>query len=47
MGLINTEKLVKRIISLPVHEYIKNKDLIFMVDTIKNFYKYECKIHKS
>jgi aminotransferase EvaB len=47
MGLKNTEKQVKRIISLPVHEYIKNKDLIFIVDAIKNFYNYECKIHKS
>ena len=47
MGLVNTDKQVKRIISLPVHEYIKNKDLIFIVDAIKNFYNYERKIRKS
>jgi dTDP-4-amino-4,6-dideoxygalactose transaminase len=47
MGLVNTDKQVKRIISLPVHEYIKNKDLIFIVDAIKTFYNYERKIRKS
>ena len=33
------ERISKNILSLPVHEYIKFKDLDFMVKKIKEFYK--------
>ena len=33
-----TEKIAKSTISLPVHEYIKLKDLKFMINTIKKFF---------
>jgi hypothetical protein len=49
--LKNNFKLLKRFIfpllNFEDRLYIKNKDLIFIVDAIKNFYNYECKIHKS
>ena len=35
-----TEKIVKTLISLPVHEYVKPKDLRFMASLIKFFYKH-------
>ena len=34
-----TEKISKNILSLPVHEYIKLKDLDFMIKKIKEFYE--------
>ena len=33
------ESISKNILSLPVHEYIKSKDLDFMIEKIKEFYK--------
>ena len=35
-----SEKLSKNTISLPVHEFIKKKDLDFMIKKIKLFYNY-------
>lgn len=33
------EKQAKEMISLPVHQYLKKKHLIYMVKKIKEFYK--------
>ena len=35
----NCEKIAKEVISIPVHEFIRKKELNFMIDKIKNFYK--------
>ena len=32
------EKMAKTSVSLPVHEYIKKKDLTYMANAINNFY---------
>ena len=34
-----TEKICKNVISLPVHEYISNKQQQYIVNKIKRFYK--------
>ena len=34
----NAEKLAKRVISIPVHEFIKKKELDYMINKIKKFY---------
>ena len=35
----NAELLAKKVISLPVHEFIRKKELNFMINKIKEFYK--------
>lgn len=35
----NAERLAKKVISIPVHEFIKKKELDYMINKIKNFYK--------
>jgi dTDP-4-amino-4,6-dideoxygalactose transaminase len=35
----NAEKLAKKVISIPVHEFVTKKELNFMIEKIKNFYK--------
>ncbi len=37
----NAEKLSKKIISIPVHEFITKKQLNFIINKIEEFYKYE------
>jgi dTDP-4-amino-4,6-dideoxygalactose transaminase len=32
-------KISKNIISIPVHEYIKKKEIKYVIEKIKNFYK--------
>ena len=36
---INAENLSKKVISIPVHEYVKKKDLDLIINKIKSFYK--------
>ena len=35
----NAEKLAKKVISIPVHEFVKKKELDYMINKIKKFYK--------
>ena len=35
----NTEKQSKRIITLPINQYLKNKEIIYVSKTINGFYK--------
>ena len=35
----NTEKICKSVLSLPVHEFITEKQRAFIVKTIKNFFQ--------
>jgi len=45
LNLVNTDRIVRKIISLPVHEYVKTKDLDFIIESINFFYKNENSIH--
>jgi dTDP-4-amino-4,6-dideoxygalactose transaminase len=45
LNLVNTDRIVRKIISLPVHEYVKIKDLDFIIESINFFYKNENSIH--
>ncbi len=36
---LNAERLSKKVISIPVHEFLKKKDLDFIIKKIKQFYK--------
>jgi len=36
---LNSEKLAKRVISIPVHEFIKKNDLDYIIKKIQKFYK--------
>ncbi len=35
----NAERIAKTTLSLPVHEFIKEKDIFYTVDLINKFYK--------
>ena len=37
----NAERLAKKVISLPVHEFVKKKELNYMIKKIKKFYGHE------
>tara|TARA_Y100000591_G_scaffold302810_1_gene298198 strand:- start:3405 stop:4553 length:1149 start_codon:yes stop_codon:yes gene_type:complete len=36
---LNAEKLTEKVISIPVHEFLKKKDLNFIINKIKQFYR--------
>ena len=43
-----TEKISKNIMSLPVHEFLSKKDLLFVINKIKEFYEnWFCKSFKT
>ncbi len=37
--IINADKLKKQIISIPVHENLKQKEIRYIVESINNFFK--------